>query len=291
MKDFSAKPRRNPHLAVAVALCILLLTIALTAGFDVVRYALATFADGFFYPWMKLGTPSEKVTDPALLMMNKNTLAAKVEKLTAANRELALQGQSANDLMEENRKLRQKLNLRTKTSPRYITAGIILRDPLHFRDGFTIDKGLRDGVFKGAAVVDVNEHGNLLLVGVITQSDARTSKVTTIVKSSLRISGMAASNQAIGFTNSGETKPNRGRIRFGMLPIRDDYIPGNMVFTTGFERGIPAGIKIGELQTENSHRSLEQEDFSCELLPAVRFESLRFVSVALISGKAAAEEL
>ena len=283
------KNNRNPQLVLTVTLVILGIVIILTAGFNVVRYALARFADGFFYPYVKLSTPSEKLTDPSLLMADKHDLAARVERLTATNRELALQGQSAAALMEENRRLRTMLGLRERTSPRYTVAGLILRDPLHFSAGFTIDKGSRDGVLPGAAVVDVNANGQLLLVGVITEVGARTSKVTTIVNDSLRISGEVSSNRQVGFTNAGDVVPEAGTIRFGMLPFREDYIQGNIVTTTGFERGIPPGIKIGELNTGNYSRSHEQEDFCCELIPAVRFESLRFVAVALIP--AAPEEL
>ncbi|MBR7121483.1 MAG: rod shape-determining protein MreC [Lentisphaeria bacterium] len=289
MKKFPAKSKSNPKLVLVVTLVILSIVIMLTAGFNVVRYAFARFADGFFYPYMKLGTPSAKLTDPALLMADKHELAARVEKLTNTNRELALQGQSAAALMEENRKLRTMLTLREKTSPRYTVAGIILRDPLHFSAGFTIDKGSRDGIVSGAAVVDINDHGQLLLVGVVSEVGARTAKVTTIANPSLRLSGEVSSNRMVGFINAGEAAPENGNIRFGMLPPRDDYIRGNIVTTTGFERGIPPGIKIGELHTGNFGHAHDQEDFSCELLPSVRFESLRFVAVVLLA--AAPEEL
>ena len=282
MKKFPSRSSRSPQLVLTVTLVILGIVIILTAGFNVVRYALGRFADGFFYPYMKLTTPSEKLTDPSLLMADKHDLAARVERLTAANRELALQGQSAAVLMEENRRLRTMLGLRNRISPRYTVAGIILRDPRHFSAGFTIDKGSRDGIVPGAAVVDVNINGQLLLVGVITEVGARTSKVTTLLNASLRVSGEVSCNRMVGFINAGEVVPETGNIPFGMLPPREDYIHGSMVTTTGFERGIPPGIKIGELNTGNAGTSHAQEDFSCELIPAVRFESLRFVAVALI---------
>ena len=281
-KKFPVKNHRNPRLPLIVALVFIAVLTVITAGFRVVRYAIGHIADGFFYPYNKLARQSDKLSDNSLLLLDKDVLASRVEKLTAVNRELALQSQSANALLEENRKLRSLLNLRGNAKISYTTAGILLRDPQHFSDGFTIDKGRRDGIREGAAVVDVNDNGRLLLVGIVTQVDSRTGKVMTVLNKALRISGRVSSNKAVGFTNTGEVVPGRGRAAFGMLPVRDDYIPGSMVTTTGFELGVPAGIKIGELHTGSSRNSSEQADFNCELVPAVNFESLRFVAVAMM---------
>ena len=281
MKKFPAKNRKSPRVAVFAALGILLLLIVITSVFNVVHYAWGRFADGFFYPYLLALKPSDRLSDTSLLMQDKSVLALQVEKLSNTNRTLALQGQAATGLMEENRQLRNLLKLDPRSGFRFITAEILLRDPLHFREGFTIGKGYKDGVVKGAAVVEVTPEGRLLLVGVISEAGARSSKVVTVVNSALRISGRVSSNREIGFTNSGEKASRRDRIPFGMLPVRNDYIHGNMVTTTGFEFGIPEGIKIGELYTAGALSSFEQEDFQCELIPAVRFELLRFVGIAL----------
>lgn len=276
------KSRHNPRLLLFTTLGIIFLLLILASGFRVVKFAMARFADGFFYPYLQTVSPSRKLTDSTLLLQDKGTLAAKVEKLTESNQQLALQASATGELLEENRKLRSILNLRFRTTPSYTVAEIMLRDPLHFREGFTINKGRRDGIVKGAAVVDVTADGQMLLVGVISETGARTSKVTTIANSDLRVSGMVSSNQEIGFTNTGAAVSDRERLSFGMLPLREDYLNGNLVTTTGFEKGIPAGIKLGELYTVNASSSYEQKDYHCELTLAVRFETLRFVAIALI---------
>lgn len=281
MNKFPGKNRRSPRVAVVAALGILGGLIFLSSVFNVVRYALTRFADGFFYPYMKITVPPEQPSGNVLMLQDKSVLANKVEKLTEINRTLALQSQAATELMEENRQLRNLLKLPDISRTKFITAGILLHDPLNFSDGFTIDKGSRDGIVPGAAVVQVNDDGKLLLVGVISETGARSSKVTTVAHASLRISGRVSANNEIGFTNTGNPAPN-GRISFGMLPLRNDYVHGNAVFTTGFENGIPPGIRIGNLYTVNSGHSFDREDFNCELLLSVHFSSLRFVAVAVI---------
>lgn len=284
MNKFASSDHSKLRLTVIVSLVIMAVLVMLTAGFNVVRYALGRFADGFFYPYLKVTTPSEKLSDSSLLMLDKGTLASRVEKLSQTNRGLALRGHTADALLEENRKLRNMLQLKPKMSQNYAIAGIILRDPLHFRDGFTLDKGRRDGVLPGAAVVDVDDNGRVLLVGVISEAGARTSKVTTVCNPGLRISGEVASYRVIGFTNTGDVDSGGDNVPFGMLPVREDYIQNSAVITTGFENGIPPGLKIGELNIANGKKSYEQEDYNCEIVPAVKFETLRFVAVCLVKG-------
>lgn len=279
MKNVSGKSRRSPRTVIICSVCILLLLIVITSFFNVARYAVSRFADGFFYPYMRLSSPPEKLTDTSLLMEEKSTLAAKVEHYSNVNRDLALQGQAAVELMEENRQLRNVLKLQSAGQVKFTVAEIMLRDPLNFRSGFTVSKGSRDGVKNGSAVVEVSENGKLLLVGVISEVGARTSKVITIANPALRISGRVSSNKEIGFTNAAGQASRRDRITFGMLPVRDDYIQGNLVTTTGFEQGIPAGIKIGELHTINNLRPYNQQEYQCELTPAAHFASLRFVAI------------
>ncbi len=279
MKEYPRKNRRSPRTASVTAVCILLLLIILTSLFSVIRFAFSRFADSFFYPYIKITAPWDRLSDTSLLMEDKSSLAAKVEKLSNVNRSLALQGQAASELMEENRQLRNMLKLQQSKNMDFIVAEIMLRDPLNFRTGFTIGKGSRDGVKKGSAVVDVSAEGKLFLVGVVTEVGARTGKVTTIANPALHISGRVASNKEIGFTNTGGTVSSRERISFGMLPVGSNYNHCDLVSTTGFEQGIPPGIKIGELYTLESMTGSYQQEFNCELVPAVRFSSLRFVAI------------
>ena len=277
------KSRHSPGILLTSALIIFGFVLILTAGIRVVRFALSRFSEGFFYPYLTVLTPSDRLSDTSLLLLDKSELAARVEKLTDVNRELALQSQAAESLMEENRSLRNMLHLRFRSKQRYVIAEILLRDPLNSSGGFTIARGSRDAVLPGAAVVSVDASGQTVLVGVVAETGARTSKVITILNPALRISGRVDSNREVGFIHTQEHPAAKGRISFGMLPVRNDYIHGNIVSTTGLEHGIPGGIKIGELHTLNLLRSYEQEDFNCELLPAADFSGLRFVAVAVIT--------
>ena len=284
MKNVRRKPRRSAGFSAAAAACVAALAVLLVAGFNVVRFALTRFADSFFHPFLKAVSPPERLSDSSLLLQDKRALAAAVEKLTVINRELALQSQAASGLLEENRQLRILTGLEKREMPQFIIGEIVLHDPLRFRESFTVGRGRRDGVQPGAAVVEVTPSGELLLVGVVSEAGGRSSKVITVVNTALRISGRVATNGVIGFTNTGDAAPPHSRIGFGMLPGRNDYIHGGVVSTTGFERGIPEGIKIGELYTLGAKTSYAVEDYSCEIIPSVHLESLRFVAIVKLPG-------
>lgn len=270
---------KKPDKLIIICACVLAVILLLTAGFRMLGFAVSKAANGFFYPYLKLakGTTGE-IQDKSLLSLDRLSLARQVEKLALRNRELAVRSTAAAGILDENRILRQKLQLSAPPQWKFNTGEIILRDPLHFRDGFTIDRGARDGIARGDAVVDSTTDGRLFLIGVVRECSARTARISTVNDPSVRISGRLT-NGAVGFTNTGNSPAPSDLIRFGMLANDGDYTPGEAVVSTGYERGIPEGIKIGELVINNDLRSGNDPDFSCLLKPAVNFENLRFVTV------------
>jgi rod shape-determining protein MreC len=287
MKKYSGKKKKySPRTLAVSGVCLLVLLVFLTAGFRVVRHIIRSGGDNFYYPYLKAASGKNAVRDKALLLRSPAELAGMVEHLSRSNRELVLENSSAAVLIEENRKLRIMLDVSRRQKDEFIVAEILLRDPLRYREFLTIGKGTKHGVTPGAAVVDVSPYGRLLLVGIVSECSARSSKVITIMDPSLHVSGRVGANGMIGFTNTGSmSRPNVGRIKIGMLPLRDDYVSGGAVTTAGFEKGIPEGIKIGELYFSGTPRSgFGETDFHCELTPAVKFENLRFVAVVIPSG-------
>lgn len=275
------------------ATAILILLIFLTAGFRMLRFVMYRGTSGFYHPYISAAQKaSDSVRDTRLLKYSREELALRVEQLTNRNRELAARGIMAASLLDDNRNLRKKLSLSPPPEWEFKVAEIILRDPLRFRKSFTVNCGVRDGISAGDAVVETTADGNLLLIGVIGECNARSANVITLADPELKISGKIHSNGAIGFTNNGNAPLRENEIRFGMLPVRDDYIHGEAVTTTGFEQSIPAGIKIGELRPVGDVVPRANEniaEFNCAVAAAVKFETLRFA--VIISRKKNADEV
>lgn len=278
----NGKNKFSPQVLIP-ATVILLLLLFITAGFRMFRFVLPRAVHGFFFPYLELASKTGgEVSDKYLLSLSRAELAARVELLSMRNRELAVKSAIAAELLDENRVLRRKLRLSAPERWRYTVAEIVLRDPLRYRQGFTIDRGHRDGIARGDTVVQSSLDGRLLLVGIVDNCMARTSHVITIADPELRLSGRTGSSGGVGFTNTGNAQISGKNIRFGMLPLGSSYIQGEAVVTTGFEKGIPGGIKIGELNVSSDINTFSYggtPDFSAALLPAVDLERLSFVTV------------
>ncbi len=69
----------------------------------------------------------------------------------------------------------------------------------------------------------------------------------------------------------------------GFLPLRNVYTPGEMLQTSGFEKSIPPGIKIGNLGEVQSVDSLFSGELflSGRFVPAMRLNEVRFLVIAV----------
>ena len=156
-----------------------------------------------------------------------------------------------------------------------------MRDPLLWRERFTVDRGPDDGVRAGDAVIDVGADGRPLLVGVIERAGKRTSTVLTLCNGALRLSARLGTNGAVGFVNAGAERGIDGTLPFGYLPPGTEYRPGEAALTTGSEAGIPPGLVVGELVETDVPGTIfdHRVHLSGRLKPAADFDGLRFVMI------------
>ena len=268
--------------ALAVGVLVLSLVV-LGAGYRVLRNGAGRFFDDFFYPYLhlsKLG--SSALADMSLLAYSRHELAAKLADLQRRNRTLALQAAAAGELLQENEELRKLVEFSAPRRRTYLAAEIILRDPLMWRERFTVDRGEVDGVNRGAAVIDVSGDGRMALVGVIERVGKRTATVLTLRNGALRLSARIGSSGTVGFVNTGAAPSADGTIPIGYLPSGGGCRPGVAVLTTGFEVGIPPGVTIGVISEVERRGSLfsDRAFLSGRVIPAADLDTLRFVVIA-----------
>ena len=294
----AGKARLWERRLMAVGLLVLALLV-LGSGYRMLRRGFGRLCDDFLYPYLRLARiGSSQLSDRSLLAYSRSELAEKLEELQRRNRDLALQAAAAGKLLEENAKLRKTAHFSPPPEWSALTAEVIMRDPMMWRDRFTVDRGSKHGVVPGAAVIDIGADGRPLFIGVIEHVGRHSSSVQTLHNGELRIAAQLGSSQTVGFVNAGgapSAKAEREKRSDGMCPIgylpRDvRYLPGEAVVTTGFERGIPAGLVIGELvSVENmATRFSGRLYLSGWLRPAAEFDGVRFVVIAVPkAGKAA----
>ena len=253
------------------------------AGYRSLRLGAGRLFGDFFYPYLELlRSGVDAVSDQSLLLYSRAQLAARLEQLQETNRQLAVQAAASGELFRENTSLRRLLDLPIPAGWSYSAAEIILRDTLLWNERFSINRGSRDGITAGAAVLTVTPEGRPLLAGVVDRVGEHTADVITLYSPNLRLSVLFPATGATGITNAGERHPAPGRIPVGYLPAQYRYTLHEAALTTGFETNIPGGIKVGELSyvDEAPNRFSNALYLSGLLRPSAEFDSIRFVIVA-----------
>lgn len=195
-------------------------------------------------------------------------LEEKVKKLTVENARLK-------KLEEENSKLRQHLKFTEEAKVKFILANVISRQipaaPEEAQTDIIIDKGSRDGLFVGLAVIDKG-----VVVGKIVKVEENISQVTLVTNSSCKLGATITNlDRTIGVTtgNLGLT------INMNFIPQVEKVAVGDLVVTSGLEENIPRGLVIGEItQVSSDSNEIWQ---SAIIEPIAGFDDLLIVSVTL----------
>ena len=262
---------------------LVLALLVLSVGYRMLRVGFGRICDDFMYPYLRLSrVSSSRLSDLSLLSYSRRELAEKLEALQEQNRDLALQAALAGSLLQENADLRRKAGYVPPPEWRALRAEVVKRDPMKWRERFTLDRGEADGVTSGAAVIDIGADGRAQFIGVIERVGRHTSTVMTLYSGVLRISARVG-QRSVGFVNAASSPRGDGRVPIGYLPGGVHYICGDVVVTTGFERGIPAGLVIGELDSvEDSGAEFSGRPYrSGRIRPAADLDHVRLVIVTV----------
>ncbi len=275
-------PKIRKNLAfLAIAAIVLIL---LVAGWASLRRSFGRLAGDFFYPYLALSRKaSDTLSDQTLLLYSRHELARELEFIRRENRRLAAQAANAAKLLLENDELRRLAGLAPAEPWKYVNAEIILRDPRLWNERVIVDRGSDAGVQVGATAMTAAPDGRLIFVGVVARVSRHTAEVMTINHPELRVSAMLPFSSTVGLVNAGAESKTPGLVGIGFLPVRRNYVPDEILQTTGFERQIPAGAKIGNLASvENVDTLFASRNYlSGEFQPAAQLSSIRFLVLAM----------
>ena len=265
--------------------CIILLTAGLLLSYRWWAFRISRAAGGFFRPYLELAhTGNAALSDQTLLLHDRVTLAKKIETLRRHNADLESRSGLAMALLEENRRLRRHLNLLPPRGWNYVHTEVLLRDPLSWQSSFTIGHGSVHGITKGDAVIEVRSPGIRTLVGIVGHVEPYRAQVITLGNPALRLSVRLGNSDTVGFLNVGERAATLQTVPVGLLPADYIFKRGQAVSTTGFERAIPAGLKVGEmLKLDNSEFFAGDTQKSGFIRLDANYNGLRFLIV--ITGR------
>lgn len=195
------------------------------------------------------------------------------KKLTEENQNLLLENIKLKELREENRFLRDQLNLAEKRGISGIGAEVVSRNPDSLVQSIRINKGEKDGVRVGAPVV----FGEGFLVGRVIESYQNNAKVLLITDQNSVVNAVIVGSRA-----SGNIYGQHGLgLVMDLIPQTEVVQVGNEVVTSGISDDLPEGLAIGAVvKVESSANELFQR---AQVKPFVNFSKLEYVLV--ISGE------
>lgn len=267
------------YLAAAMLIFLLLL-----AGWGFLRRTVGRAVGDFCYPYLRASrTGFDKLSDQTLLVFSRRELASQLEMLRSENVRLAAQAAAASELLLENSRLRRMLAMPAPAGWRHIPCEIVLRDPRLWHEQFTVDRGSVHGVRIGAAAMTFGPEGQPVFVGIVSGVSRHTATVITVFNPSLRMSAILPKSGASGILHTGSLPESGGMLPVGFLPIRNPYTLGEVLQTSGFERNIPSGLRIGNLGDVQSVDSLFSGELylSGRFVPAVNLGEARFLILAV----------
>lgn len=189
------------------------------------------------YPLQQLADMPGQLTERVgSFFVTQSALQRENERLARENFLNATRLQTQEALLEENRHLRELLDMRKRTEQTAVGAEILYfaRDP--FGRKVIVDKGTAQNVQEGAAVVD-----DTGLIGQVTRAFPWTAEISLITDREQVVpvqvvrNGLRAVVFGIGYD---------GALELRYMPVNADIENGDVLVTSGIDGVYPAGLPV-----------------------------------------------
>ena len=163
---------------------------------------------------------------------------AELEALQARITALEEQTVRLEEAEQENARLRELLQFRERLVGELLAAAVVGRDATGLARTLTIDRGERDGVVKGAAVL-----APAGVVGQVFLASAHAARVLLITDHNSGLDAIVQRTRARGIVEG--TVTEGCGLKF--VKRTEDLQPGDVVVTSGVDGIFPRGLPIGQL--------------------------------------------
>lgn len=136
-------------------------------------------------------------------------------------------------------RLQRMLGFRDNIGWRLVAARVVAREASRPGPGYKIDRGARDGIREGLAVVTPDG-----LVGKVVAADPHSAWVRPLDAPACRVSSRLERSRVDGIL---DWTPSKG-LHLIFVPLRAEAAVGDVVITSGLGGTFPAGIRIGEVE-------------------------------------------
>lgn len=193
-----------------------------------------------------------------------------LEKTKAALLSCQIDTANVKILQDENIELRNQLNFFTNQKFVHVGAEVIGRNIEPLGSTLIINRGLRDGLKDGNAVVISGG----ILIGKVAKVEEESALVRLLNDNQSKVAATILNHEkSLGVIEGGFGIS----VRMNFIPQQEDVRVGDLIITSGLEQGMPRGLLIGNVA------AIEKEAYepfqTATLSPAAALSSLAFVSV------------
>ena len=172
-------------------------------------------------------------------LANRDVLLEENARLNSELRSYDVRLQRMETLEAENDRLRAMLDSSHRVADRMLVAGILSVDPNPYRQRFTINRGVLNGVYVGQALLDADG-----VVGQIDIVDALTSQAVLISDSN---HGLPVAVNRTGLRSIALGTGETGLLNLPYLTNSADVQEGDLLVTTGLGGVFPPGYPVGRV--------------------------------------------
>ncbi|MCX6796258.1 MAG: rod shape-determining protein MreC [Candidatus Falkowbacteria bacterium] len=207
---------------------------------------------------------------------DREALNAKVKSLTEERNKLIEANANLQKTTEENEILRQQLGFFARSKFHYVVSNVISRGDLtsttKLPETITIDKGTKDGIYKGLAVVS----GDGIIVGKVVETKEEMAEVNLTNNDYCKLAATVFNDSKTDGITEGELGLT---MKMSFIPQSAVIKQGDLVVTSGLEEAIPRGLVIGKvLEVKSESNDMWQ---TAVIEPLVNPDDLIIVSVVL----------
>ncbi|MEA3134016.1 MAG: rod shape-determining protein MreC [Gammaproteobacteria bacterium] len=210
-------------------------------------------------------------------MSSRETLRADKAKLEAELRLANFRLQRYEALEAESQRLRALRENSAGVANRFVIGDIMDLDIDAFRERVLVDKGARDGVFVGQAVLDAGG-----VFGQVARVEELTSEVILVSDAAHAIPVLVNRN---GLRTIAVGTGDMSRLKLPYLSTSADVVAGDLLVTSGLGGGFPAGYPVGTVAEVK--RDPAQSLAEVEVRPAAALDRSREVMFVWLKQDAA----
>ncbi len=242
MKDFFHSIKFRILLCIAALLLGLMTCVAVTAG---QQSGPEQIIGTLTYPFVSAANAiSDGVAGLIDKFVNADKYKSENERLSAELAEMYKNTMDYEDLVRENERLREMLELRGKSEDFRFSepCDVIARNANDIYGGFTVSKGKNGGISLGDPVVT-----SVGLIGRVTSIADNYAKVTTILSPQVNVGVYTTRAKTTGVLENNLEYAQKGQVLMSSILKEADIREGDIIFTSGQSGLFPDELYVGKV--------------------------------------------